>query len=266
MSRLNWINPKDYTFDHMLLLDRFQIRMMLGIPMADYCRDLGIALKHNPNVAWVFARRCPEYAEKVRKLVTSAPETDAAGIREAELRLINVHEDFMMFTTPERMDAQSDYIYSWDKNRLLELTDFCGKTVLDVGSGSGRLAFAAAKLAAWVYASEPVGMLREYMRDKIRREAIQNIRVVDGMCDNLPYPDNAFDIVMSGHVVGDHPKEELAELERVVKPGGWLLDCPGDQPRETAPNRVLLECGWEELSYEGAFGLTTYRYRKQITL
>ena len=35
MSRLNWINPKDYTFDHMLLLDRFQIRMMLGIPMAD---------------------------------------------------------------------------------------------------------------------------------------------------------------------------------------------------------------------------------------
>lgn len=264
MSRLNWIHPEDYTFDHMLLLDRFQIRMMLGIPMADYRRDLGIALKHHPKVAWVFAHRCPEHAETVEELVASAPETDAEKTREAELRLINMHEDFMMFTTPEQMDVQSDYIYSWDKNRLLELTDFQGKTVLDVGSGSGRLAFAAAEQAAWVYASEPVATLREYMRDKIRREGISNVRVVDGMCDSLPYPDDTFDIVMSGHVVGDHPEEELAELNRVVKPGGWLLDCPGDQPRKTEPSRLLLERGWEELSYMGAFGLTTYRYRKRI--
>lgn len=265
MSRLNWINPEDYTFDHMLLLDRFQIRMMLGIPMADYCRDLGIALKHNPKVAWVFAHRCKEYAEKVYELAASAPETDSAGVREAELRLLNMHEDFVLFTTPEQMDAKSDYIYSWDKTRLLELADFRGKTVLDVGSGSGRLAFAAAGQAAWVYASEPVSTLREYMRDKIAREKIPNVRVVDGMCHSLPYPDSTFDIVMSGHVVGDYPEEELKELRRVVKPGGWLLDCPGDQPRKTEPSRILLGDGWEELAYEGAFGLTTYRYRKQMS-
>lgn len=263
MSRLNWINPEDYTFDHMLLLERFQLRWMLGIPMADYRRDLGIALKHNPKVAWYFAHRCPEHAETVEALVAAAPETDAAEARQAELRIINMVEDFVLFTTPERMDAQSDYIYSWDKTRLLELADFRGKTVLDVGSGSGRLAFAAAEQAAWVYASEPVATLREYMRDQIRRENIPNVRVVDGMCDSLPYPDDTFDIVMSGHVVGDHPEEELAELNRVVKPGGWLLDCPGDQPRKTEPSRILLARGWEELAYEGAFGLTTYRYRKQ---
>ena len=64
-------------------------------------------------------------------------------------------------------------------------------------------------------------------------------------------------------MVGDHPEEEIAELSRVVKPGGWLLDCPGDQPRKTEPSRELLKRGWEELSYTGAFGLTTYRYRKQ---
>lgn len=32
----------------------------------------------------------------------------------------------------------------------------------------------------------------------------------------------------------------------------------------TFDHMLLLDRGWEELAYEGAFGLTTYRYRKQI--
>lgn len=264
MNRLNWINPQDYTFECMLLMERFQIRYMLEIPRPEYRRDMGIALKYHPAVAWYFAHRCPEYAETVQALVAAAPAVDAAEVHSVEMRILGAHEDFVIYTTPEKMASQCDFIYGWDKQRLLELADFRGKIVLDVGSGSGRLAFAAAEQAAWVYASEPVSTLREYMRDKIRREKIPNVRVVDGMCESLPYPDNTFDIVMSGHVVGDHPDEEIAELTRVVKPGGWLLDCPGDQHRKTFPNQVLLERGWEELSYEGTFGLTTYRYRKQV--
>lgn len=264
MTRLNWIDPKDYTFDCMLLMERHQIRWMLGMATPDFRRDMGIALANNPKVAWYFAQRCPERAETVAGLLAQVPAADDGQAREAEFRILAMFEDFVLFTTPERMDAQSDYIYSWDKKRLLEMADFRGKIVLDVGSGSGRLAFAAAEQAAFVYASEPVSMLREYLRDKIRRENISNVRVTDGMCQDLPYPDDTFDIVMSGHVVGDYPEEELAELGRVVKPGGWLLDCPGDQPRKTSPSEVLLGHGWEEMAYEGAFGLTTYRYRRQI--
>ena len=90
------------------------------------------------------------------------------------------------------------------------------------------------------------------------------MRVCDGMCDCLPFPDDTFDIVMSGHVVGDRVQEEVAELTRIVKPGGWLLDCPGDQPRKTNPSKALLAEDWEELAYVGSFGCTTYRYRKQM--
>lgn len=102
------------------------------------------------------------------------------------------------------------------------MADFENKIVLDVGSGTGRLAFAAAKKVRRVYASEPVDRLREFMRDKIREEDIQNMIVVDGTIENIPYEDNTFDIVMSGHVVGDDYDRELAELTRVVKNGGYI--------------------------------------------
>ena len=263
MTRLNWINPEEYTFDSMLLMERFQIRYMLCIPVPEYRRDMGIALKANPKVAWYFAHKCPEMADLVTE-IQSAPDADLITVHSCEQRIIGGAEDFVIYTTPERMATQCDFIYGWDAARLLEMCDFHDKIVLDVGSGSGRLAFAAAKYAKLVIASEPVDSLREYMRDEIRRNGIINMRVCDGMCDNLPFPDNTFDVVMSGHVVGDHFKEEVAELNRIVKPGGWLLDCPGDQPRMTYPSKELLADGWEELAYIGSFGLQTFRYRKQI--
>jgi ubiquinone/menaquinone biosynthesis C-methylase UbiE len=102
------------------------------------------------------------------------------------------------------------------------------------------------------------------MRDEIARKGITNMRVCDGLCHCLPFPDNSFDVVMSGHVVGDYFREEVDELARITKPGGWLLDVPGDQHFETRRNEQLLADGWEELAYTGSFGKTTFRYRKQV--
>lgn len=162
------------------------------------------------------------------------------------------------------MDEKCDFIYAWKKERLFELADFRGKTVLDVGSGSGRLAFAAAEKAKEVYASEPVDCLREYLRDRVRKEKIENVRVVDGMADSLAYPDNTFDIVMSGHVVGDDYDAELSEIFRVVKSGGWVLDCPGEESRKCVPDTELLRRGFEEFHYTSPLGGDVYRYRKQV--
>ena len=264
MTRLNWINPEEYTFDSMLLMERFQIRYMLSNPDPEYRRDMGIALKANPKVAWYFSRKCPEMADVMTEIIQSAPDADSMTVHRCEQRIIGGAEDFIIYTTPERMATQCDFIYGWHEERLWEMCDFHDKIVLDVGSGSGRLAFAAAKYAKLVIASEPVDSLREYMRDEIRKNGIINMRVCDGICDNLPFPDNTFDVVMSGHVVGDSFKEEIAELTRVVKSGGWLLDCRGDEHRTTYPSKELLAAGWEELAYIGSFGRQTFRYRKQI--
>lgn len=267
---IGWIDTNDYSINCFLLLERFQIRIMLyfdgwRIDSAEWKKNMGIVLNAYPTIRWYLEKRCPECAPIITELASNAPEVlGPEQIRAAEVYVMAGVEDFVIYTTPEVMAEKCDFIRGWNKERLFELADFTGKTVLDVGAGSGRLTFAAAEKADWVYASEPVGTLREFMRDKIKSENIRNVRVLDGLVTELPFPDNTFDIVMSGHVLGDDPENELAEITRVCKPGGWLLDCPGDSERDMAPDPEAADRGWEEIHYTGSFGKDVYISRKQV--
>ena len=268
---LNWINPEDYSFNCILLMERFQLRMMMSEwhGKSDDCKyNMGVALNANLAVKWYMERKCPEHADALSEIASTAKVCiDAAEIRNAEVYVLASIEDWVTHTTPEVMATKCPYIRDWDKERLYEMADFKDKVVLDVGSGSGRLTFAAAVYAKEVYASEPVETLREFIRSKAKRENITNIRVTEALVTSIPYPDNTFDIVMSGHVVGDEIDEEIAELTRVCKPGGWLLACPGegsgpydqlDEPDEQVTR------GWERMRYIGNCGSAIDRYRKQV--
>ena len=270
MSFLNWIKPEDYSFNSFLLLERFQIALMFehcawSRDKAHWKHNMGIALKANPAVKWYFENSCPEYASVITELANNAStDTDAIQIRDAEIYILASVEDFITYTTPVVMDEKCDFIRGWDKERLFELVDLQGKVVLDVGAGSGRLTFAAAEKASCVYASEPVGTLREYMRDKIKTEGIKNVRVLDGLITEIPFPDDIFDVVMCGHVLGDDLEAEIAEVSRVCKSGGYLIDCPGDSEGHIKPRPELLERGWEEVYYLGSFGKDVYCYLKRV--
>lgn len=264
---LNWIKAEEFSVNSFLLMERFQIRYICSSASGWEAlkTNLGIALYYNPVVKWYFVHKCPECKHIVDEITGNAPVgLDKDVVRQAEVFVIQAVEDFVVYCYPEIMDTSCNFIYGWDKERLFELADLSDKLVLDVGSGSGRLAFAAAEKARHVYASEPVDTLREYMRDKIAREKIKNVTVVDGKADTIPYPDNTFDIVMSGHVVGDDYDGELAELTRVVKNGGYILDCPGEDDRKKSPSKELLQRGFEEFHYISKFDGDVYRYRKQI--
>jgi len=69
---------------------------------------------------------------------------------------------------------------------------------------------------------------------------------------------------MSG--VGNH-LAEIAELTRVCKSGGWLLDCAGDETPDSDRGEQqdeLVKRGWEKMCYIGNGGGNVYRYRKQV--
>ena len=261
---LNWIDVNDYDFNCLLLMERFQLRYLCEYGRSKLSRELGVTLKAHPAVRWYIAHLLPEFAGKLEELACSASDASAAELRSCETAIMAWMEDFVTYTTPEVMSHKCPFVYGWDSSRLFELADLTGKRVLDVGSGNGRLAFAAAEMAAEVYAVEPVETLRHFLKERCRREKIGNVRVTDGFVEALPYPDNTFDVVMSGHVVGDDLDRELAELERVCKSGGIVLDVPGDQPWHAVVNPDLIDRGYEALPYDGSFGEPVIRYRKYI--
>ncbi|MDF2486970.1 MAG: methyltransferase type 11 [Herbinix sp.] len=265
--RFNWINAEEISFNSFLLMDRWLVRMICNnyLDWQEFIDNFSIALAYNPTVAWYFAHRCPESKPSIDNLIAMAPKNlCAVDVRKAEVFVIDAMETSVVYTFPDIMEKSCDYIYDWDKKYLLELANFTDKLVLDVGSGTGRLAFAAAEKAKRVYASEPTDMLREYMRDKIKCENIKNVIVVDGTVEQIPYEDNTFDIVMSGHVVGDDYDREISELTRVVKSGGYIIDCIGDDNRKRKPNEELLKRGFEFFYHVSKSGGDIYRYRKMV--
>lgn len=257
-----WINGEDFSFNTFLLFDTWIINNLPKKQYPDFIRNFAIALSGNPVVHWYLNTRCPEHREYFNSLARSAPKNlTPEEIRRAEIWVLEEMDATVVYAYPEIMDKLS-YITEWDSERLLEITDFTDKVVLDIGSGTGRLAFAAATVAKTVYTSEPVDRLREYLRKKIKRLTLDNVYVIDGNIESIPFQEEFFDIVMSGHTFGEEYEDELREMIRVTKPGGYIIDCPGedDRKRPDGPKNEVLELGFQYSHYTSKLGGDVYRY------
>lgn len=92
-----------------------------------------------------------------------------------------------------------------------------------------------------------------------------NLTVLDGAIGAIPFEPGTFDIVMTAHVLGADFDQEIAALERVVKDGGFLLDCMGEDDRKRpGPEAALLRHGFSWSHYVSVSGGDVYRYCKQV--
>lgn len=99
-----------------------------------------------------------------------------------------------------------------------------GESVLDVGTGTGVLAISAARLGAKVSGLDLTPELIEQARENAAIARLPGIDWMQGDAEELPYPDASFDVVVSqfGHMFAPRPEVAVAEMRRVLKPGGRI--------------------------------------------
>jgi ubiquinone/menaquinone biosynthesis C-methylase UbiE len=107
--------------------------------------------------------------------------------------------------------------------------DLQGKTVLDVGAGSGRASLECLRYGAkLVYAVEPSPGLLHILEQKVeQRFNGQQVIPQEGRFDALPLEDNSVDVALSCSAFtatleqGGEPG--LSEMRRVTRPGGKIV-------------------------------------------
>ena len=108
--------------------------------------------------------------------------------------------------------------------QLCETVDLrSGQRVLDVATGSGITAIAAARRFCEVTGIDYVPALLDRARERAAAEHL-HVMFQEGDAENLPFPDASFDAVLSTLGVMFTPDQEQAahELLRVCRPGGKI--------------------------------------------
>jgi ubiquinone/menaquinone biosynthesis C-methylase UbiE len=107
--------------------------------------------------------------------------------------------------------------------------DLRGKTVVDVGAGSGRASLECIRYGvSRVYAVEPSPGLLHIMEQKLaHRVGEQQLIPRSGRFDAIPLPDNSVDLALSCSAFTATPEQGgepgLAEMLRVTRPGGKIV-------------------------------------------
>ncbi len=119
--------------------------------------------------------------------------------------------------------------------------------VLEIGAGTGaNVAYYPSAVRRLVLA-EPDASMRGRLKRKVGER--EDVTVIDATAEAIPLPDRAFDVVVSTLVLCsvDSPGRSLAEVWRLLRPGGCLLFLE-HVAAEGRPGRLrwqrLLEPGW----------------------
>jgi arsenite methyltransferase len=110
----------------------------------------------------------------------------------------------------------------WELGRLAP-----GERVLDLGSGAGTDSLIAAQMVGQQGHVTGIDMTLE-MLAKARAAAaeigLSNVEFVESEAEQLPFPDESFDVVISNGVIDLIPDKDavFAELFRVLAPGGRI--------------------------------------------
>lgn len=132
------------------------------------------------------------------------------------------------------------YIFPAGRDKWIELLEVQrGDTVLEIGPGMGQFTPLLARMCQSLHGLEVVHGQAEFAQERCRQEGCANVRLASGGGDCLlPYRDGSFDWVVMNLVFewcasrkdaeadpAAGQRQMLAEVHRVLKPGGRLYLC-----------------------------------------
>ena len=147
-------------------------------------------------------------------------------LRNADVYLNRIADDY------ERLISCEDYEGNIPKT-LFSIADFHGKTVVDLGTGTGRLSCMAAPFAREVVAVDYAPDMLRIAAEKLARIRADGWRTVLADMRRLPLQDRCADIVTAGWSIcylasesgeGEQNLERvLGECDRILRDGGTLI-------------------------------------------
>jgi demethylmenaquinone methyltransferase/2-methoxy-6-polyprenyl-1,4-benzoquinol methylase len=127
------------------------------------------------------------------------------------------------------------------KATLVALADVRpGARALDLAAGTGDIAFGLAASGAHVAGLDITHRMLQIASTK--RPASAAVTFVTGDMMALPFRDEAFDLVTTGYGIRNVPAIDpaIAEIRRVLRPGGLLLSLDFDRPANPLVRGVYL--------------------------
>ena len=155
----------------------------------------------------------------VRFNLTASPEK--------QLQHIETHErDYFEQIAPTWDDYVASAYEVELQERLTRLLPWQQEmTVLDVGTGTGYLAGMMAPLVGEVIGVDCAPAMLTRAGEKMTQAGYQHVSFREGMAEHLPLATGSVDVAMC-HMLLHHvvsPRTVLAELRRVVRPGGYVV-------------------------------------------
>jgi arsenite methyltransferase len=102
-----------------------------------------------------------------------------------------------------------------------------GEAVLDIGCGAGMDTLIAAQMvgpSGTVTGIDMTPAMAAKARRSVAEMGLTTVTIVEGSAEELPFPDAAFDVVISNGVIDLIPDKDavFSEIARVLRPGGRI--------------------------------------------